>query len=651
MKPRGLGRLGRVKVVVAGLLVAALGATVGCTPRQDPPPSASASAEVSTTGFALAETSMNALYVQGDSGGVSEQRVSVSKSDDGDLSIDISADEVSGVGEMSQAAAWNAVSVATLLTGAPLDTTYRFAYDGRIDGPSAGALTTVALLSLYYGHPLLPTVTMTGTINPMGTVGRVGGIPEKIQGVIDGGEITTVLIPTGMRNSPNSQGDLVDVVQLGSRGGVEVIEVGDLFEAYPLMTGEELPRPPAASAPVVTDAGYAKFKSEGDAMLASFARSEADFAALDPLMQDLGTQLVDEARTLADRARNLQTQGLQGGGFFDAAAASMLMSATVAAFEGFEAMLQQGDAFASRLDSAEAAEAEFIAFLDSLATYTPETLSDAEALITAYGNAFDAFSVLQYAIAGMQRIADAIAGAEYEDFEQLFVDAMTPLLYYDYARTQLAYTEAVFTIGRDNPGTAISEPEKLEATASFFRRAADANWAAFESGVLQPRAEAMGWSTDVYRDALGSVDLNVALAWTAQNSLPFIQEYTEGSGANAAYAALGYGYANYARNAVLIEKYYNNGILDENLQLTGVASDAVLTRALEIGREQTARALDVLSEQGTPAILTTGAFEQAGVAREGDVTDKFSAMMQYAGAFTLSRMLAFAGGFEDVGFE
>ena len=179
-------------------------------------------------GFRDSEVVVQALYVAGDTGGVSEQRISVAPSDDGDLSIDISQDEVSGVGDMTQAAAWNAVSVATLLTGAPLDVSYRFAYDGQIDGPSAGALTTVGLLSMYYGHDLAANATMTGTISPMGTIGPVGGIPEKVQGVIDDGGITKVLIPAGSRNVPDSAGDLVDGVRLRAGAGVAGVEVAGL---------------------------------------------------------------------------------------------------------------------------------------------------------------------------------------------------------------------------------------------------------------------------------------------------------------------------------------------------------------------------------------------------------------------------------------
>ncbi len=639
--------------ILASLVLGAVLAASGCTFVSDAivDSATGGGGDGGTAGFRSAETEVQVLYAAGDTGGVATQRISVAPSEDGDLSIDISEDEVSGVGDMTQAASWNAVSVATLLTGAPLDVAYRFAFDGRIDGPSAGALTTIGILSMYYGHEIAPEVTMTGTINPMGTVGTVGGIPEKVQGVIDAGDITTVLIPAGQRNVPDAAGNLVDVIQLGASAGVEVVEVADLYDAYPLLTGEELPRPADDTAPVVTDAAYTKFQSQADAMLATYDRALADFAALDPAVQGAAGTLPADAAAFADRARSLQVQGLQGGGFFEASQAAVLMQATASTFRTVQdLLLSGGDAIGARLAGAASAESEFTAFLDQLSTFQPETLADAEALITAYGNAFDSYTLLQYATASLQQIADTIAAAEYTSFEQLLTDVLTPLIYYDFARGNLAFAEAVFEVGRDNGGAPLADDVDLEAIASFFRRAADADWAAFESGVIQPAAEARGESNDVFRTALSAVDTDVALSYTAQQSVASIEQYL-GEGSNAPYAAMGYGYVNYARNAVLIEKYYNNGVLDENLQLVGVSSETILTAALDLGRTQTARGAATLEAEGTTPVLIAGAYEQAGVAREGDVTDKFQAIAQYSGAFVLSRVLAYAGGFPAAGYS
>ena len=182
------------------------------------------------------------------------------------------------------------------------------------------------------GDTLDADMTMTGTINPDGTVGPVGGIPQKIQGAAAEG-ITTVLIPAGQRNSESEDdGSLVDVVDEGRRLGVEVREVRDVYEAYQAFTGEELPRLPDSSNVSLDEKAYDRLKAKADAALARFNAADGRFGGLDPAIQDLLAQtgLPDQAVAAAQRAQNLEVQGLQAGAFQSASQAAVLANATVA---------------------------------------------------------------------------------------------------------------------------------------------------------------------------------------------------------------------------------------------------------------------------------------------------------------------------------
>lgn len=598
------------------------------------------------------EVTVNVLFAAGDSGGVAEQQISVADSPDGELRIDFSEEEVVGFGDMTRAASWNAVTVATLLTGAPLGRSYRFAFDDRIDGPSAGAVTTVAVLSVLLGDTIDADVAMTGTINPTGTIGTVGGIPEKIQGVIDAGEISTVLIPAGQRNSPNFAGSPVDVVDLGRSAGVEVREVGTIYEAYEAMTGEEIPSPGDVGGPTTTEAGYDKLNAATTQALARFDRAYATFYALDPVIVDSGIDLASQATATGDRARKLQGQGLQAGAFIEAHQAAIEMEAVTNTFETVQdIVLRGGAALDARIAVGETALDEFGAHVDTLGTYSPTTLTDVEALVSSYGNAFDALSILQFGSASLQSLSDNLAAGAYTSIDQLLVDILVPLLYFEFGRGQLEFAKALFEVGRDGDGGPVAEDADLEAIGSFFRRGADANWAAFDAGVIAPNAEALGVSDEVFRTNLGEVDLTVALAYAAQNGQAALEQYIGPDEPNAAYAAMGYGYLNYARNAVLIEKYYNNGQLDDALNLVGVSSETILSTALDLGRTQVARSVSMLESNGTRSVIATGAYEQAGVDREGGLPEKFDAIAQYSGAFLLSRTMSFVGGYPQDGWE
>lgn len=603
-------------------------------------------------GFVGSSVTVQPLFARGDSGGVASQEVSVQPSADGDVRVDISENEVSGFGDMTRAASWNAVTVATLLTGAPLATEYRFTSNGLIDGPSAGALTTVAILSLYFGDEISSTASMTGTINPTGTVGTVGGIPQKIQGVIDDGRITKVMIPAGQRNSTDASGNIVDVVDLGASAGVEVVEVATIYEAYKELTGSELPAPDGASQPRLSEAGIDKVTAATATALARYDRAVAEFLALAPDVQVLGLPLALEAEVQVQEARNLQLQGLQAGAFAAAQIAAVSMEAVYNSFDALQGILVSGfPAFEAKVAAAATANAEFDAQIDSYGTYTPTNLTDAEALIAAYGTSFDALTLLTYANGQIQQLNANLAAGSYASPEQLAQDLILPLIFFEFARGQLQYSKDVFDIGRDNNGGAIENTEDLAIIGSFLRRGATANWAAFETSVLQGLADKAGLSRDLVRERLSGVDLTVALAFSAQSNQQILSAYIGADNPNAAYAEMGYGFINYARNAGLIEKYANNGVLDEGLNLVGVKSDTILTAALDLGRIQVARAVGVLESQGTTSVIAVGGFEKAGVDREGDVSAKFDAIAGYSESFVLARSLAFIGGFQRTGWE
>ena len=89
------------------------------------------------------------------------------------------------MGEVFQDAANTAVSVAQARTGANLsgsDAIISIVADDRVpsvNGPSAGALMTLLLLSVLQQRPVRQDVTVTGTIDKDGRIGVIGGVVEK----------------------------------------------------------------------------------------------------------------------------------------------------------------------------------------------------------------------------------------------------------------------------------------------------------------------------------------------------------------------------------------------------------------------------------------------------------------------------------------
>src|SRR5690606_30485563 len=156
-------------------------------------------AAASAGGHPAVEVSFDWLYYrdapEGPAGGAQWGTVGVSANPTGRLRVAFFEELSGGAGLSTRAAGWMAAVVASTILGIDLfDYTLSFEMPGHSDGPSAGGLMTAALAAALRGHSILPHATMTGTIQPDGTIGPVGGISQKIQGAAQAGK-TLVLFP------------------------------------------------------------------------------------------------------------------------------------------------------------------------------------------------------------------------------------------------------------------------------------------------------------------------------------------------------------------------------------------------------------------------------------------------------------------------
>ncbi|ROT41819.1 ATP-dependent protease La 2 [Sodiomyces alkalinus F11] len=95
------------------------------------------------------------------------------------------------------------------------------------DGPSSGIAQAIALISLFSGKPVPPTMAMTGEISLRGRVTAVGGIKEKLIGAMRAG-VKTVLLPAQNRK------DVRDLPQ-EVKDGLEILHVSHIWEAVRLV--------------------------------------------------------------------------------------------------------------------------------------------------------------------------------------------------------------------------------------------------------------------------------------------------------------------------------------------------------------------------------------------------------------------------------
>lgn len=189
------------------------------------------------------------------SGGTSATTVRITPNEKEGARVGVIEEFAGGAGKQWYTAAWLAAFRGSQITGQNLiDYEFLVETGGQIDGPSAGMLITATMIAMLRGKTPRPDTTMTGTINPDGSAGPVGGIVQKMQGASKDG-IKRFGFPMGARTHEDMRtGKTVDLLEAAKEFGLEAREIHDVFEAYEFLTGDRLERPtPVAEAEMELD--------------------------------------------------------------------------------------------------------------------------------------------------------------------------------------------------------------------------------------------------------------------------------------------------------------------------------------------------------------------------------------------------------------
>lgn len=183
----------------------------------------------------------------------------------------------------------------------------------QIGGPSAGAAMTVGAIAALADWNVRDDVLMTGTINPDGTVGPVGGIAEKATAAAQTGVIR-FLFPAGQEVVPLGDARIVNMTTYcRDELSIECIPVADVTDAVGLMTDHVIERPAVNGN--VTGEDYierlaplgAELVADAEALLVE-AEMAHDAAPESAGKSALGERLAG-ARTLIERARSAAANG------------------------------------------------------------------------------------------------------------------------------------------------------------------------------------------------------------------------------------------------------------------------------------------------------------------------------------------------------
>lgn len=121
-------------------------------------------------------------------------------------------------GSMAKDSVFNAASAIRLVTGIDVgnyDIHVNVVGGANVDGPSAGAAITIAILSAVTKKPLRQDIAITGEISLHGRIKPVGGIIEKVYGASQAG-IKKVIIPEENKNDIKNNAEGIEIIPVSS---------------------------------------------------------------------------------------------------------------------------------------------------------------------------------------------------------------------------------------------------------------------------------------------------------------------------------------------------------------------------------------------------------------------------------------------------
>ncbi len=604
-------------------------------------PEATATEEPTATPEASGPINIDALWFSMDSqqvyGGTSRVRVSVvpNRSPDGEVRVGFFETEVAGSGEQWRAAGWMAVITASLLLGED-PSQYEFSFDvaGRIDGPSAGALMTAAVLAGYLGHQIDPAITMTGTINPDGTIGPVGGIPHKIAGAAQANK-TLVLVPSGQRfDYDYSQGQSVDLVQTGQQHGVEVRLVPDIYAVYTILTGETLPVIESQGTAQMPPAAFDKMRAAATSWHARYQSERARFSALPADVQDYRIGAIDLADYWASESSRLLGEGQVSNSYRYAwwAAAQARVATQAAELDnlyftvGFEGMI-------SRLESTQSAVTRMSATLQRIEAERPRSSSDAVSIMDASSN----LSIAQGMIWEAEDALRKLSMSEYTE-DDILTAIYQAAFNYALADVYLDLAEDILDIGLGFGSSPAPSAEVLASISGTLRRGAEANLNYFESLIIAPWAEQNGISLDVARLYIMEADGDYLTAVAAINGAGALAGRMSRPEAQAT-MWMGASMTAYITSSSLIAKYYSLGAqVDEFGYIVGFDRSTGMADMLDLADQRARQWTNGVADEDPVSSLYY--YENARILRQGDSTDQLDALRNYWQAAMLSSVLS-----------
>lgn len=574
-----------------------------------------------------------------------EMTVGLAPSNVGEARVGFFESEFMGAGEQWRAAGWMASVVSALYAGKP-PSLWRVYFDvpGNIDGPSAGGLMTSTVLSLVLGQPMLPDVTMTGAINPDGSIGPVGGIYYKLAGAKAAG-MRKVLIPAGGSTEKLGDGKSADLIARGRELGLQVVPVADVAEAYQHLTGRALATLPddgrAFRLPTRTNEAlqnsYRRWAVKYDEATANMrANSAAVPKRFHPRLQ----KIWDSAQ-----AQRAKAQAALNHGAPSAAMQLMYGAAVTADIGAYLCHLYIGhdrggvDGMARVLSGFLISDQFLNQFRAKLSAQRAHSVTD---LITLA----EAFAYYDAAV-GVHFNSGMILGRlqKEKDPEKVFVILEQATLGEAMARNFSHFVDDLLHMGMRYPGPKLPAGQALADWAQAMRLAAGGNLGYIKKAIIDPAAEELGVAPAVLMNKVLGNDYHYLLA----NATYFASQAMAGDmpdDTSKGAALLGGSVASFGLSSMVVAKYYSLGAqTNAEGELVKLGDPGRLEPMLGSARAQLRQVILAAQAQGCTPIVPIFHLQTADYMARADMSlsDRLTGMGECWMGSTFGRLMTALG--------
>jgi hypothetical protein len=546
----------------------------------------------------------------GAGGTMSKARVRVAPNKTGDVMVAVSGQFAGGVGNQWQAAVYMASFLSSLTLGR-LMTDFEFSVHcgGMIDGPSAGGLMAAGMLAAMTGANVRAEATMTGIVNPDGTIGPVGGIPQKFRAAAAKGK-KVLGYPMGQRmNLDLATKRNADLHNVAQAAGAQAVEVRDVYDAYKLLTGKTIPRPTPLPAekmalPATVNAALKKFARQWLAhtqrALQAYARTGARDAAL--------LNFVRIAQGKAASAKALIAGGHAPAGYQRALESAVF--STIASYGGaFMASLARKNiaGILQELNKLAKSTATMDALAAKLAKLQPKNINDFMGLLFAYGYTIEAIATSVYGTEKYNFAKKLLAQirakggqASPAELSRLVKALFAPTIYLSACFIMANAGTQMLQISAAGGGKALAiDNVRLGRIAKMFSSAAMSNLNYFDTIVVDPLAKRFNKRKEVARQIVMDKDFMYMLA-TLGLRLGSVIEQKWGSTTHGKMGLLAASLASYLNTSMLVSKAYSLGVQEKG-------GHPVAVRAVKAFRYMLTAAERRARENASSALAATGA--------------------------------------------